>query len=148
MNENISEKRASFLKDVEHEIRALKQNASRSELRKLDFYRLDPSSKSRCIYGQLSGSCDNERAKELMDSSCIRVMNLPEGEVDANGKDIDDPRFTINGEYSGQTWKPSMWGSRTYSYLSVLEAYIATKNANNKGILVWLRGETDNFPNL
>jgi hypothetical protein len=111
---------------------------------KLDFKTFDSLCAGTCIYGQMTDDCSSIRAKELMDLACIRVMNLKNGVGDIENLDIEDERFVVNGEYKGQTWKSI--GSinlykREYSHLSALEAYIATRNANNEDIIKYLKGE-------
>lgn len=63
-----------FLSDVMHEIEMLKEHATLVEKERLDFKQFDPADIQCCIYGQLTGSCESNRAKELMDLSCIRVL--------------------------------------------------------------------------
>lgn len=135
-------KKQQFLKDVMHEINALKQNATQKEISNLNFDEFNPRTPSDCIYGQLSGDCSSQRAKSLMDVSCIRVMDLDcEGVDGILHKEIEDEEFNINGEYEAQTWNSDSWNGRSYRYLSALEGYICTKNANNKGIIQYLKGE-------
>lgn len=142
----MTEKKEQFLKDVTHEVTMLKQHATIVELSELNFDTLQPSNTRRCIYGQLTGVCNSKRAKDLMDSCCIKVMdNITLGTI--QGVDIDFPTFKINGEYAGQTWSTSIKFNnmqvkyRMYGYLSALEAYIVTKDAKNEHIIQFLRGE-------
>lgn len=44
----------------------LKEYATKKELERLDFNYLDPNTPHRCIYGQITGNCFNERAIELL----------------------------------------------------------------------------------
>ena len=144
MYNNYSQKKADFLQAVMHEINMLKQHAAPEELSKMDFGKLDGGYATTCIYGQITGDCTTRRAKELMDASCIRVMdfNFPH-----RGIDIDDPHFNINGAYTGQSWSPFEEGYdktyRSYRYMSVLEAYIITKDAKNEEVIKYLKGEID-----
>ncbi len=136
-------KRESFLKDVIHEIGMLKQHATPEEIDNLSIENFNPRTPSGCIYGQLSGDCASQRAKSLMDVSCIRVMDLDcEGVDGILHKDIEDEEFNINGKYEAQTWNDqSSWSGRTFRYLSALEGYICTKDAKNKEIIQYLKGE-------
>ncbi len=62
------------------------------------------------------------------------------------GLEIDDKHFTVNGKYNGQTWGPMYMDGlleRSYSYLSALEGYICTKDADIRGIMLYMKGETD-----
>jgi len=139
----ISQKRQKFLLDVMHEIDMLKLHATDAEKAKLNFYEFDYDSPTRCIYGQLTGKCASPRAKELMGVACIRVMHLDKGISSVANVEIDDEKFTINGEYTGQTWDGTKWSIRNYSYLSALEAYIATKDAKNADVIAYIKGEIE-----
>ncbi len=144
MDNNYSQKKADFLQAVMHEINMLKQHATPEELSKLDFGNLNGAFATTCIYGQMTGDCTTRRAKELMDASCIRVMDINFIQKDI---DIDDPDFNVNGAYTGQSWQPFEEGFdriyRTYRYMSVLEAYIITKDAKNEEVIKYLKGEID-----
>ena len=83
-------KKSEFLADVRHEVEMLKKNATEKELGKLDFEDLDPHNAKLCIYGQMTGRCSSERAKILMDKSCIRQMDLPNGTIDIAGRTFRD----------------------------------------------------------
>lgn len=143
----ISEKRADFLRDVLHEVEMLRQHATPEEIAKLNLENFCPTSKSQCIYGQMTGTCISDRARELMAVACIRCMNLPttdEIDLQQGRIDIDDPEFVINGEYTEQTWKEvSVFNVRNFQTMTVLEAYIITRYANIKGIMAYLKGEAD-----
>ena len=130
-----------FLLDVMHEINMLKQHATQEEISRLDLSTFDHTVIVECIYGQMTHSCMSSRAKELMDLACIRVLDIKVGVDSIDGSDIESDEFNINGEYSGQTW--NHWNARDFSYLSALEGYICTKNANVEGIIQYLKGEID-----
>lgn len=132
-------KKQQFLKDVMHEINALKQNATQKEINRLNFDRFYHANPHQCIYGLMCKGCYTLRAKKLMDASCIRVMDLKYGVSQIEGESISSKEFKINGKNTGQGW--DSMGDRNYSHLSALEGYICTKNANNKGIIQYLKGE-------
>jgi len=131
-----------FKKDVLHEINMLKQHATIEEKQRLQFSKFDYKEKYLCIYGMLAGTCENLRAKELMELSCIRVMDLGIQGVNAlKGLEVSDDNFIVNGKNKGQTWKKvEPESNRNYSYLSALEGYICTKNANNEQIINYIKG--------
>lgn len=134
-------KKAEFLKDVVHEIEMLKLHATEEEKSRLDFDMFDPESVYRCIYGQLTGNCENKRAHTLMDKACKRVWNVQSalGTDILLGKNFKEVNNFINGEYDEQ-----MWGySRSFTHLSALEGYIALKGAKNKQIIQYIKGEID-----
>lgn len=129
-----------FKSDVLDEINMLKKHATKQELAHLNFSRFDYGNPSRCIYGQMTGSCESNRAEKLMNLSCIRVMDVKNGVYTIEGASISSSKFNINGVYNKQTWEG---GNRNYSYLSALEGYICTKDANISGIIDYMKGETD-----
>lgn len=140
-------KKSEWLTDVKNEIDALKENATKEELSRLDYKSFDPKHADHCVYGQLTGDCATPRAKELMDIACLRVMDFS-GKFD----EIDDETFTgiqqfINGANKGQGWKEweDLGGAvnyfRQYKFMSSLEAYIQLKGAKNKSIIQYLKGE-------
>ena len=134
-------KKSEFLKDVEHEVKTLKKLATKQELNRLDFSKLDTDHENLCIYGQITGSCASDRAEVLMNASCIRVMNLPDGVGDLEGATFTDAKPFINGKNEGQGWEGYGFSSRSYRHLSVLEAYICLKGAKNKHIIAFLKDE-------
>jgi len=133
-----------FLDAVTHEVVSLKKFATKKELRKLNVESLDPDNKENCIYGQMTGDCSSERAKALMDKSCIIVTMKVSGSIQFLDEDFKTIKKFINGKNEGQGWGIDNWGlHRNYSHLSALEAYICLKNAKNNKIIEFLRGESD-----
>ena len=140
-------RKSEFLKDVLHEIKTIRDNATKSEIENLEDA-LDGSSKRGCVYGQLTGSCTSHRAKELMDKACIRVVHYRIGgkrlglisslfEHRTNETFLDIRKF-INGENESQMWDSN--GDRNFEYYSALEVYILLKGANLNGVLEYLKG--------
>ena len=58
--------RKEFFEEVVEEINTIIDKATDEELYKLDEDWLDAGDGERCIYGQMTGDCDSDRAKELM----------------------------------------------------------------------------------
>jgi len=135
-----------FLADVMHEIDMLKKHATQAEVSRLDFHLFNPSDYNQCIYGQLTGDCRSLRAKDLMDVSCIRTFDLT-GDTDAvinENLTFAKAKASINGIYDGSPWTGDRGeANRSFYYLSALEGYIALKDAKNKEIIAYLKGETD-----
>lgn len=124
-----------FLSDVRHEIEMLKVHATGIEKNKLDFDDFDPQDPDCCIYGQMTGYCRSDRAKELMDLACIRVV---ENDMKNEFKTWDRVKICVNGGYTGQ-----MYQNRTqFSHLSTLEAYIYMEEAKSEAIIAYIKGET------
>jgi hypothetical protein len=134
--------REQFLQDVRTEVEALKANATQEEVGKLDIETFNPMKMDKCIYGQMTGSCENERAKKLMDKACVRVTNNKDSRTFEN-KNFDDVSDNINGVYKRQTWVPTGWHERDYGYLSMVETYIFLSGSNPKNIMDYLKGEVE-----
>lgn len=132
--------REQFLQDVRTEVESLKANATPEEISKLNINKFNYDRKDNCIYGQMTGSCESARAKELMDSACVRVTDATYFQSDHS---FDVQVKNINGEYTGQTWlEPYGDGSyrRKYGMISMVEFYIFLKGASPKNIIDYLRG--------
>jgi hypothetical protein len=128
--------------DVRKEAEALKIHATKEERERLDFSNLRPANGKHCIYGQMTGNCYSLRAAELIKISTPVYVNKIH-EVSDNGifgiKLLDiaeqDPFFIKNRTNN------SGMGSR----YSAIEAYILLPEANNAGLIAFLRGETENL---
>lgn len=130
-----------FLQDVRTEVEALKANATQEEIAKLNFETFNPMKMDRCIYGQMTGSCENKRAKELMDKACVRVTNKDSRSFE--NRNFDDVVDKINGAYEQQTWVPTGWHERDYGYLSMVETYIFLSGSKPKNIMDYLKGNVE-----
>jgi hypothetical protein len=134
-------KKSEFLEDVAHEINALMENATKEELNRLNIFDFNPTDIDNCIYGQMTGSCESMRAKDLMDTSCIKVFDIKGGH-DIEGRTFTNVKSQINGANTGQTW--GVVGQlRTYRYLSALEGYIQLKGAKNSHIINYMKGKVE-----
>lgn len=135
-----------FKADVLHEATMLKHHATEEERLKLNATILTPTNKRLCVYGLLSGSCDSVRAKELMDLCCIRVMSLSSLMYEMTEAALAEMVSEVNGAYTGQTWATQYSHglySRYYKYMSVLEAYICSPEANTVGLIDYIKGVTE-----
>lgn len=94
-----------------------------------------------CIYGQMTGSCENSRAKELMDKACVRVTNKDSNSFEH--RKFEEVIDKINGAYEQQTWVPKGFHERNYTYLSMVEAYIFLNGSSPKNIMDYLKGEVE-----
>lgn len=130
-----------FLEDVEKEARALKKNATKEELSKLDFKTFSPQYPDRCVYGQMTGDCFSKRAHRLIKDCCIRLVDnekfsplfKPETIYNAvNGKPTSVKK--LNEARSPEIkWTPA--------YISALEGYIMLPWAKNANLIAFLKGE-------
>jgi hypothetical protein len=58
-------KKAEFLQLVQIELDNIKEKATKEEICKLNFGRFNHDKKSCCVYGQMTGHCNSDRAHEL-----------------------------------------------------------------------------------
>ena len=108
------------------ELKALKKNATKGELRKLSIRNLRVSDRHNCIYGQMTGHCRSKRAMELIDKGCIKKIQVEnQNPYKVNIPPVREGRLV---------------------YFSFLEKYIMEHYADNRSIIAWLKGETKTFP--
>lgn len=105
------------------EATALRQHATKEELQRLDFTWLDPQSIAYCIYGQMTGNCDSERAIELQNKS-----TRPYSSLSVELFYTDAPNFNKRN---------------TECIYSPIEVYINQPEANSYALIAFLKGKTD-----
>ena len=149
-------KKTEFLQAVEAEVHAIKLHATTNEIGRL-LSKFNGQMQSKCVYGQLTGSCESPRAKELMELSCQRVVAT---ELNSKRrlkfvsslftKALSRKTFTALKNFvrpAGTGLK--MWdensGNRNYDYLSALETYILMNNSNHRSIINYLKGTSDSL---
>lgn len=119
---------------VKDEAKKLRKNATKSELKRLDFEELDTQSSIRCVYGQMTGDCYSNRAKDLIVNSCKRVYK------DEYTKDLNNCR--LNGK-PNRNYRSVI---NTNNYFSPIEVFIDQPknktNGNNELLIKYLKGET------
>jgi len=123
------------------EAKKLKENAKKSELKKLDFDRLDSQRTTNCVYGLMTGDCFSKRSQTLIQNSCKRVFNVEESENiegTLNGSPIGKKRSKIENTAFGSYSEALYW--------SPIEVFIDKdrnqKNGNNKRLIEFLKDET------
>ena len=123
-----------FLAAVEKEIISIKENATTEEIEKLNFIHLDPLHPTSCIYGQMTGDCENLRSKDLMGKGCTLVFD---------SLTFDCFEDLILCAHSRESNNSDDWSSkfRNAYYFSALETYIALGDSNNKNVIAFLKGE-------
>lgn len=123
---------------VEAEARALRNHATQDEIDMLDFDELDPLDPDQCIYGQMTGNCYSDRAKELIELCCNRVYksfhgSLPNIGAPLNGSPIGKSRMCDDEELHSNT-----------EYYSPIELYISGKDEERIAKLIrFIQGEVD-----
>lgn len=58
-------KKSEFLAMVQVELDTIKAKATKGEIDRLNFVGFEVNSEYGCIYGQMTGNCESDRAKEL-----------------------------------------------------------------------------------
>lgn len=123
-----------FLADVAIEAKAIKKNATTEEVRLLDFTTFRPDHKTRCIYGQMTGNCRSDRARELIGICCPRyVVN------DFNGQSDFKYFSRIKQSVDGEKVELEMG---EIDFLSMIESYILRPTAKAKNLIAYLKDET------
>lgn len=101
----------------------LKKHATKEELNKLDFNDLSPIHTQHCIYGQMTGYCHNDRARQLILSCTDRYYTDTLGRVAVS----------------------DLLGRHNIRNFSPIEVYIGHIGANNKTLIDYLRGDRDSL---
>lgn len=131
-----------FLEDVRKEVDAVKLNATPNEIARLEFKKLEPTSFTRCIYGQMTGDCQSLRASELILLCCPRYFENNLG----NYESLEDAVGEVNGKQIAGIGSPEkLYQHRSdwLIHLSALEAYILAPEAKSENLIAYLKGETD-----
>lgn len=117
---------------VVKEATALKEKATKKELNNLDFGQLNPISSLNCVYGQMAGHCDSDRAIQLMKECCERVYER--GTTDVWNSFIG---VKLNG--SPQAKPRERW----FSPIEVFIIQRDNEGENNKKLIDFLKGKTE-----
>jgi hypothetical protein len=112
---------------VRDEAAKLKEFATKKELERLDFGRLNPSSIRQCIYGQMAGDCFSQRAKLLLNN-----CTAPYSESNVDYEPVQAENF-----------KRHRSASQRNVYYSPIEFYITQDDAKNANLIAYLKGETE-----
>ena len=65
----------NVIKEVKRELKAIKTNATKKEINKLNLSKFSPLFSDTCIYGQMTGFCCSDRAKELYPKTLTSITN-------------------------------------------------------------------------
>lgn len=132
--------KTEWLKSVAKEVKNLKEFATQKEIDRLNLENLTPNNFDSCIYGQMTGNCYSQRAATLINKCCEKFTKFPE--VVPFETTFKESAHLINGkvkikkELDGREPKNDGFG-----YYSSLEHYITLKDAKNKNIIQFLKGE-------
>jgi len=123
-------KKSTFLEHVETEATHIRENATNEEINKLDFDYLDPEHVEHCIYGQMTGKCDSERARELTPKSFRSTPALGYKESFTKWDKFRRQPTRSFGKFVGFTH---------------LEVYIMLKGAKTEELLKYIKGVNKTF---
>lgn len=124
-----------ILEQADIEALNLKTHAKKKELSLLDFEKLDPESKSSCIYGLMTGNCNSKRAKSLILKCAKKVLVKPDTTKSFRNSMND---YVLNG-------KPKRKREDEMEYVSPIETVIFRYPEYNKKLIKFLKGERDYF---
>lgn len=133
-----------FIEDVKKEARAIKEHATDFELTKLDFESFKANDPHECIYGQMTGHCTSKRAHQLIAQCCPRMVDNEKFNTD---DDFESIANAINGKVRSIKELSEKRDSTGYAleYVSAIEAYIMSDNANNANLIAYLKGERNDL---
>jgi hypothetical protein len=132
---------------VKQEAAALKKYVTAEEIAKLDPSTIQNTAE-RCVYGQMTGDCNSERAFDLIQNCCERVYDVQYANMQQRkeGKQW----LKLNGS-------PKTKERRNFviAYMSPIESLLALSDDNDnapslyqateniKNLIAYLKGETD-----
>lgn len=128
--------KSQFLDDVKKEAKALKEHATKEEIRLLSLGTLDPQNKLMCIYGQMTGTCVSRRAAELIDKCCKKYFKLYP-QINTGMRHVSESLMTSINEFVSERSE-----SLKIKHLSSIETYIMQPFAKNDNLIAYLKGET------
>lgn len=138
-----------FLDEVTQEIENIKKFATCKEKQNLNFFYFNPYSRYECIYGQLAGSCESDRAIDLIKKCCKRYCKFNyQNRIYHTEKHFlyEEIENAIDGNKMPDNFILTVLdhtNERNFDYISLLEAYINLEYANNENVLSYIKGETD-----
>lgn len=116
------------------EAKELKKNLTTEEKDRLDKEKFDPQSRYYCVYGLATGSCNSDRAIELIKKSCSRVYSRKDDTEAPTDRKLNGKPFDVEERYE-----------RDYYYFSPIEILIYDAGGGTKAghkIIDFIKGET------
>lgn len=141
-----------FIEDVKKEAVALRKNATKEELGRLDLYSFNADLKDRCVYGQMTGNCASPRACELIWACCKRYIDAKDDDYSTDIDEYKELRKFINGNMPPRvntlsdfekTRGESM--DENIDYFSAIEGYILLHDAKHANLIAYLKGERNDL---
>jgi hypothetical protein len=118
-------KNSDIIKHVTLEIENIKLYATKEQLKKLNFQRLNPENSALCIYGQMTGYCEGKNGLKLINQCCSKLTEL--------GLDLAPLRKGVRRNNLHVE-------NEAYSFL---EAFIIRYPKNNQRIIDYLKGKKE-----
>lgn len=128
-----------FLADVAKEAKALKKNATKGELEKIELQHLNPNDAAQCIYGLATGDCRSKRAADLIEKCCVKYFVMGDDGFNFN-QGMREVSSRVNGSHVDGFKTERTVRYRT-DHFSAIEAYICTPFAKKKNLIDYLKGE-------
>jgi hypothetical protein len=116
---------SKFLKMVRVEATHLRDNATKEEKAKLNFDSINAHSADSCIYGQMTGLCNSDRAKHLYP----KILNV-------GFLSNDSVQYAADTSY---VRKASDFYWKLFFYTPI-EVYIGAKGSNLDGLIKYIKG--------
>lgn len=135
-----------FLADVAAEATALKEHATKEELKRIIFENFNLNYVTTCIYGLATDSCLSVRASELILKCCKRYFyNSPETDFRRGFENVK--KQVMEQSIEGVSNPINLKNKRGVfvRYLSSIEAYILTPEAKNKNLIDFLNGKREDL---
>lgn len=117
--------KSKFFEEVKEELFNLRSNATKREIKNLNFSEFEFDDPSACIYGQMTGHCDSARAIELQPKKYLWI-----GDGDTDGKKCS---------YNQQTFAEGKEFTALEKYL-----FMCTQK-QHRTIFQFLRGKIDDI---
>lgn len=117
-------KKAEFLQEVQAELDTIKTRATKKEIARLNFDNFNHESIRGCIYGQMTGGCNSERALQLQGKKYDEIKM--DGELFSKEEPIS---------FSKQDFKKGDYFTSLEKYLYMVEA------PQHDKVIQYLKGE-------
>lgn len=129
---------------VKDEAKKLRKHATQDQKDSLNYYNLDVTSPSFCVYGQMTGYCYSREALDLIRKCAVRVYNT-------EGKELTNPIHLKHLNGAPKDFESA--GDRTDVYHSPIEMFIVTMEYsdnpdfkhNNQILIDYITGDSDSL---
>jgi len=128
--------------DVRKEAEALRMHATNEERDRLRFDELQPDHRDRCIYGQMTGNCDSDRAIVLI-SKCAHKYIADYGLAEIKEQGFERIQKNVSIDPIEEVVDQLCDARDVGSHYSAIEGYILLPEAKNENLIAFLKGETE-----